>query len=288
MRLEVQAFFHEPTFTLTYVVYDESTGDGVIIDPTVDFDSSTDVASFEALERVLSFVSAKNIRVRAFLETHVHADHLSAGRVLQKRFPGVPVCIGANVRLVQQTYENHVEITRLPTRLSTDGCQFDRLLSDGEEFYAGSLPFSVIYTPGHTPACCSYVCGDCVFTGDALFMPDAGTGRCDFPGGSASALYHSVHERLYALPRSTRVFVGHDYQPNGRALAYEATIAQQMAENIHIKLHTTEAEFVAFRTARDAQLAPPRLLYPSLRANLAGGALPCAVCAQSGLCTCPL
>lgn len=263
--------FHDPaTSTLTYVVFDSRSKDAVVIDPVLDYDplsSSTATRSLEALE---AFLRAQQLRVHYVLETHAHADHLSGSQYLKRRFDA-KVGIGARIREVQTVFRG---VFDLPETFPTDGSQFDRLFEDGERIAAGTLTFEVVATPGHTPACVSYKIEDAVFTGDALFIEDAGTGRCDFPAGSADDLYTSVHERLYALPDSTRVFVGHDYQPNGRPLRHETTIGASKRENIQLRAGTTREEFVALRTARDATLAAPRLLYPSVQVNVDAGLLP--------------
>lgn len=263
--------FHDPaTSTLTYVVFDSRSKDAVVIDPVLDYDplsSSTATRSLEALE---AFLRAQQLRVHYVLETHAHADHLSGSQYLKRRFDA-KVGIGARIREVQTVFRG---VFDLPETFPTDGSQFDRLFEDGERIAAGTLTFEVVATPGHTPACVSYRIEDAVFTGDALFIEDAGTGRCDFPAGSADDLYTSVHERLYALPDSTRVFVGHDYQPNGRPLRHETTIGASKRENIQLRAGTTREEFVALRTARDATLAAPRLLYPSVQVNVDAGLLP--------------
>lgn len=204
------------------------------------------------------------------LETHAHADHLSGSQYLKRRFDA-KVAIGARIREVQGVFR---DVFDLPSDFAIDGSQFDRLLDDGERIVAGTLQIEVIATPGHTPACVSYKIEDVVFTGDALFIEDYGTGRCDFPAGSADALYTSVHERLYALPDATRVLVGHDYQPNGRALRFETTIGASKAQNIQLRAETAREEFVQMRNARDATLSPPRLLYPSVQVNVDAGLLP--------------
>ncbi len=194
--------------------------------------------------------------------------------MLRARFPGATVAIGERIREVQSVFKG---LYALGDEFSPDGRQFDRLLADGETVTAGSLTIGVIATPGHTPACVSYRVEDAVFTGDALFMPDYGTGRCDFPRGSAESLYRSVTARLYGLPDATRVFVGHDYQPGGRPLAYESTISAEKLGNVQLPVSRSEAEFVSFRRTRDAGLAAPKLLHPSLQVNIRGGRLPTAV-----------
>jgi glyoxylase-like metal-dependent hydrolase (beta-lactamase superfamily II) len=267
----VQEFFDPRTSTLTYLVHDPATRDAVIIDPVLDYDPVASLVSTDSLDRVTEVVRAEDLHLRMILETHAHADHMSGSQVLRARFPGVPVAIGERIREVQATFK---AIFDLGAEFVPDGRQFDRLLADRETVTAGSLEIHVIATPGHTPACVSYLIGDAVFTGDALFMPDYGTGRCDFPRGSAAALHRSVTERLYGLPDATQVYVGHDYQPGGRVLAYESTIGEEKRHNIQLPAGRSEADFVAFRQARDSGLAPPKLLYPSLQVNINAGHLP--------------
>jgi len=269
--MNIESFFDNHTSTLTYVVYDPATRDALVIDPVLDFDQAGAVISTESVDRVSEFLRREALRLRAILETHAHADHLSGSQVLRARFPGAFVAIGDRIREVQDVFK---AIFDLGDEFSADGQQFDRLLADGERVTAGSLEIHVIATPGHTPACVSYHIDDAVFTGDALFMPDYGTGRCDFPRGSAKALHHSITSRLYALPDATRVFVCHDYSPNGRPLAYETTIGASRQHNIQLPADRSEADFVAFRQARDAKLDAPKLLYPSLQVNIRGGHLP--------------
>jgi glyoxylase-like metal-dependent hydrolase (beta-lactamase superfamily II) len=215
-------------------------------------------------------VKGEGLNIHLIMETHAHADHISGAQVLKQAFPKAPVVIGNRIRDVQKQFG---ALYNLQTPFAPDGHQFDALLDDQQEIHAGSLAIKVLFTPGHTPACASYCIGDTVFTGDALFMPDFGTGRCDFPLGSAADLFDSV-QKLYKLADSTRTFTGHDYQPGGRALAYESTIGEHKKSNIHIKASTTKDEFVAFRTKRDATLAVPRLLLPSVQVNICAGHLP--------------
>lgn len=268
--MKVHALFDPATYTLTYVVYDEATRDAVVIDPVLDYDAAAAATSTASLHALVAFVTEHRLRVHLALETHAHADHVSGGAVLRKRL-GARVVIGARITEVQRTFQG---VFDLGEALAVDGSQFDRLVKDGERLEAGSLSVGVLETPGHTPACVSYVIGDAVFTGDALFIEDYGTGRCDFPAGSATALYTSVHERLYGLPDDTRVFVGHDYQPGGRALRFETTIGASKAANVQLRGETTREEFVRLRESRDATLAPPRLLFPSVQLNVNGGRLP--------------
>jgi glyoxylase-like metal-dependent hydrolase (beta-lactamase superfamily II) len=271
--MTVETFFDPRTFTLTYVVFDPTTRDALVIDPVLDYDPATGTVFTESVDRVTEFLRRERLVPRMILETHAHADHLSGSQVLRARFPGAPVAIGERIREVQGVFKG---VYALGDEFAADGHQFDRLLADGETFAAGSLSVEVIATPGHTPACVSYHIGDAVFTGDALFMPDYGTGRCDFPRGSAESLYHSVTERLYGLPDHTRVFVGHDYQPGGRPLAYQSTIADEKRHNVQLPADRSEADFVAFRETRDAGLAAPKLLHPSLQVNIRAGHLPAA------------
>jgi len=256
---------------MTYVVSDPETKDAVVIDPVWDYDPAASTLTTQSLDKVVSFVIEKQLRVHLILETHAHADHVSGAWPLRKLLPNSRLAIGEKICAVQQTFK---KLLNLESHLATDGSQFDLLLKDGEVLKAGRLTINAIETPGHTPACLSYLIGDALFCGDALFMPDYGTGRCDFPLGSADELYHSIHQRLYELPNETRVFVGHDYQPGGRPLKYESSIGEQKSENIHIRAVTTRSEFVEFRTRRDATLSTPRLLYPSIQLNIRGGRLP--------------
>ncbi len=268
--MNVQHFFDPATYTLTYVVHDPRTRDAVVIDPVLDYDPAGAQTSTASVERVAQYVREQGLRVHYVLETHAHADHLSASQFLRRYFEA-KIAIGARIREVQETFK---EVFELPEAFPVDGSQFDRLLEDGEVVEAGSLRIEVLATPGHTPACLSYRVGDAVFPGDAIFIEDYGTGRCDFPRGSAEELYRSVHERLYALPDETRVFVGHDYQPGGRALRYETTLGAEKRANVQLKASTTREAFVRFRNERDATLSPPRLLFPSVQINIDAGRLP--------------
>lgn len=273
MKPTVKEFFDKATWTLTYVVYDNVTKDAVILDPVWDYDPASSKMSSQSAEQVLTFVKANNLNVHYILETHAHADHVSGSQVLKSKLPGTKIGIGAKITEVQKVFK---DVFNLDPNFKTDGSQFDFLLDDGQILKAGSVNIETIYTPGHTPACSSYIIGDSVFTGDALFMPDYGTGRCDFPAGSADALYTSVHEKLYKLPDHFRVFVGHDYMPNGRALAFESTILEEKKRNIQLKAETTRDQFVELRTSRDKTLAAPRLLLPSVQVNIDAGHLPAA------------
>lgn len=269
--VRIKEFFDKNTWTLTYVVWDESTRDAVVIDPVLDYDQAASKVSEESARQVIDFLRAERLELHYILETHAHADHLSGSQVIKREFPSARIAIGANIKKVQEVFKG---VFGLPEDFKTDGSQFDRLLQDGEEVQAGAVRIKVIFTPGHTPACASYYIDGNVFVGDALFMPDYGTGRCDFPEGSAVSLYHSVHGRLYELPEETKVFTGHDYLPNGRPLRFMATIAEEKKDNIQLKSKTTQEEFVHFRAERDRTLAAPKLLLPSIQVNIDAGRLP--------------
>lgn len=270
--MEIRHFYDPHTFTLTYLVYDPKTRDAVVIDPVLDFDAIASQTSTSSVDELSDAIKGLGLKLRYALETHAHADHLSGAQLLRRRFEA-PVGIGARISVVQETFKG---IFDLPADFPTDGRQFDVLIEDGQVLEAGSLRVEAIHTPGHTPACLTYRIGDAIFTGDALFMEDYGTGRCDFPRGNADDLYTSVHDRLYALPESTRVFVGHDYQPGGREVRYESQIGVERRENVQLRADSAREEFVRFRRERDATLAAPRLLFPSIQVNINGGKLPAA------------
>ena len=271
MKYEIKAFFDKATWTLTYVVYDAKTKDAVVLDPVWDYDPAASKMSTESTDVVFEFIQKNQLKVHYILDTHAHADHVSGSQILKQKIPDAKVGIGANITAVQDVFKN---VFNLDPEFKTDGSQFDLLIEEGKTLHAGSIKIESIYTPGHTPACSSYIIGDAVFTGDSLFMPDYGTGRCDFPAGSAADLFHSVHNKLYKLPDELRVFVGHDYMPNGRPLAYETTIGESKQKNIHLNINTSKEEFVNFRTGRDKTLAAPRLLLPSVQVNIDAGHLP--------------
>lgn len=268
--MNIEAFHDKRTDTLTYVVYDPASRDAIVIDPVHDYEPVGSKVFTESIDRVIAWIRAHDLTLHAILETHAHADHLSGSQLLKEVWPKAILAIGARITEVQALFRAYFD---LPESFPVDGRQFDRLLKDDETVHFGTLTVHVIYTPGHTPACATYHIGDALFTGDALFMPDQGTGRCDFPGGSASTLYRSI-QRLYALPDATRVFVGHDYQPGGRPLAYETTIGEQKAHNIQLDGKVTEKQFVEARERRDATLAAPKLLYQSVQVNIDAGTLP--------------
>ncbi len=268
-KLRVQEFFDEPTFTLTYAVWDSETLDAVIIDSVLDYDHASGGYNTQSADHLLAFINDKNLKVHYLLETHAHADHLTASVYLKEKIPGAKVAIGKNITLVQEVFNGVFNLS-----VATDGSQFDQLFEENEEVSAGSLNFKVLFTPGHTPACTSLLFEGMVFTGDALFMPDYGTGRCDFPKGSAEDLYDSISNKLYTLPDDTLVFTGHDYQPGGRELRFKSTIGESKAENIRLKGDTSREDFVKFRSERDATLSAPKLLLPSIQVNIDAGRLP--------------
>jgi glyoxylase-like metal-dependent hydrolase (beta-lactamase superfamily II) len=269
--MNVNAFYDPATYTLTYVVWDDSTLDAIIIDPVLDYDPASSTYSKESIDKVVKFVSEHNLNIHLILETHAHADHLTGSQFLKEIYPKADICIGENITKVQKTFKHVFNFKEF----NENGVQFDRLLKEGDVITAGTLSIETINTPGHTPACVSYyITEKAVFTGDALFMHDYGTGRCDFPGGDSSALYESVSTKLYQLPDETKVYVGHDYQPNGRDVAYESTIALQKQHNPQLRASTTQSEFVEMRDTRDKTLKAPILLLQSLQVNIDAGHLP--------------
>lgn len=261
----IQAFYDEATATLTYVVWDPRTRDAVVIDPLLDYDPVTQLTAETGLKKLKAFVAAKELRVHLILETHIHADHLSGARELMRAWPG---CQWAMSERVSEVFKTFKKLYAWPESLKLEKLGVSRWFRDGEELSAGSIRVGIIATPGHTPACTTLKIGTWLFTGDTLFMPDSGVGRCDFPGGSAASLYESIWGKLYALPDDYTVFVGHDYRPGGRPLEYQCSLGQEKLNNIHIKTSTTKADFIAFREGRDKTLQAPRLLEPSLNWNL--------------------
>ena len=267
--IHVEPFFDPRTSTLTYVVLDVASRDALVIDPVLDYDPASGTTWTESVDRVAAYVERERLRVQFVLETHAHADHLSGAQLLRRQLDA-KLAIGERIRLVQEAFK---PIFDLPASVATDGSQFDLLLADGDVLRAGTLAVTVIATPGHTPACSTYRIEDALFTGDLLFVEDYGTGRCDFPRGSADAMYESV-QRIYALPDELRVFPCHDYQPNGRALRWQTTVGASKQRNVQLSARTTKQEFVAFRRARDATLTAPRLLFASVQINVDAGRLP--------------
>lgn len=268
-QVHVKAFFDEPTSTVTYLVSDPATRRAAVIDPVLGYDHRNGKVSTAMADGVLAAAHEADISIVWVLETHVHADHLSAAPYIRQR-TGAPVAIGERVRDVQTIFRPVFNLDDV----SGDGSEFDCLLRDGETFALGNLTVEVLHTPGHTPACVSYRIGDSVFVGDTLFMPDYGTARADFPGGSARTLYRSI-QRLLALPPETRLFVCHDYKAPGRDYhAWETTVAEERARNIHVHEGVSMEEFIAMRQRRDAALAAPALLLPSIQTNIRAGRLP--------------
>jgi len=270
MNAHVEAFFDPATFTYSYVVSDPETHQCAVIDSVLDYDPASGRTSHATAQRLVDYVRENELTVQWLLETHVHADHLSAAPYLKQQLGG-QLAIGDQITVVQDTFGT---LFNAGSEFATDGRQFDRLFHDGDTFQVGNVPARAIHTPGHTPACMTYVIGDAAFVGDTLFMPDYGTARCDFPGGDARTLYQSI-QKLFALPDQTRVFMCHDYKAPGREeFLYETTIAAEREHNVHVHTGISEEQFVAMRTARDATLAMPTLILPSVQINMRGGELP--------------
>lgn len=268
-RTTTRAFFDAATWTVTYVVSDNASGAAAVIDPVLGYDFKSGHTETRAADQVLAYLKDKNLKLEWILETHAHADHLSAAAYLKERAGG-RIAIGENIRQVQATFKKLYNLERgfLP-----DGSQFDHLFKDGETFRIGEVEAQVFWVPGHTPADMAYLIDGSVFVGDTLFMPDVGTARADFPGGDAAMLYRSIR-RLLALPPQTRMYVCHDYPPIGREALWETTVAEQRARNIHVRDGVTEEHFVAMRQARDATLEVPMLILPSIQVNVRGGRMP--------------
>lgn len=266
----VRTFFDEATFTATHVVHDPATLRAAIIDSVLDFDQPSGRTSHASADAIIDYVRAEGLMVEWQIETHAHADHLSAAPYLQEKLGG-RIVIGRHIQTVQTVFG---EIFNEDDRFARDGSQFDHLMEDGETFRLGEIEGMVLHTPGHTPACMVWIIGDALFTGDTLFMPDYGTARADFPGGDARTLYRSIH-RLLALPDATRVFLCHDYKAPGRdTYAWETTIAAERTANVHVHEGVSEEAFVAMREARDKTLSMPRLILPSIQVNMRAGHLP--------------
>ena len=265
----VKAFWDKPTGSWQYVFHDPDTMTGAIVDPVLDFDPLSGATTTDNAERILAYVQDAGIEVVWILDTHPHADHFSAAAWLSEKL-GAPTAIGARVTGVQQLWK---DIYNLPDDFPVDGSQWDRLFDDGDEFMVGHIPVKVMFSPGHTLASVTYVAGDAAFVHDTLMMPDSGSSRADFPGGSSKALYQSI-EDILALPDDTRVFVGHDYAPDGRDAACEATVAEHKASNIHFHDNPSEQEFRTVRDKRDSTLPLPKLMLAALQINIRGGRLP--------------
>ena len=269
MTPNVETFFDEATFTATHIAWDPTSGHAAIIDSVKDFDPKSGRTSTKSADAVIAYIRDNDLTVEWILETHVHADHLTAAPYV-KDMTGGTTAIGSRIEAVQKVFKT---VFNAEEEFSTDGRQFDRLLNDGEIFHIGELEAKVIHTPGHTPACSTYVVGDKAFVGDTLFMPDFGTARCDFPGGDAGELYRSIG-KILSLPPETRLFMCHDYAPGGREFRWETSVAEERADNIHVHDGVTEGDFVKMRTERDKQLDMPVLILPSVQVNMRAGELP--------------
>ncbi len=268
--MHIEHFFDPATFTYSYVVSDPATGRCALIDPVLDYDPAAGRISYASADRLIDWVQTQQLEVEWILETHVHADHLSAASYLRQRLGG-RIAIGDRIRVVQETFG---QLFNAGPDFATDGSQFDHLLADNETFRVGSLEARALHTPGHTPACMTYLIGDAAFVGDTLFMPDYGTARCDFPGGDARTLYRSI-QRLFALPDDTRLFMCHDYKAPGRdTFCHETTVGAERRENVHVRAGISEDDFVRMRAERDATLGMPTLILPSVQVNMRAGALP--------------
>ena len=266
----VTAFFDEPTYTVSYVVADPETKACAVVDSVLDFDPASGRTNTESADEIIDFIRKNDLKVEWILETHVHADHLSAAPYLQEKLGG-KIAIGAEIRTVQDTFG---KIFNEGTRFQRDGSQFDKLMLDGDTFRIGNIEAHALHTPGHTPACMTYVVADAAFVGDTMFMPDYGTARADFPGGDARTLYRSI-KKVLSLPPETRLFMCHDYKAPGRdEYKWETTVAEERANNVHVHDGITEDEFVAMREARDATLDMPRLILPSIQINMRAGQMP--------------
>jgi glyoxylase-like metal-dependent hydrolase (beta-lactamase superfamily II) len=269
VRPEVKAFFDPETNTLSYVARDPSSKSCAIIDPVMDIDYAAGRLASTCADKIIEFVRANDLEVEWIIETHAHADHLSAAPYLQDKLGG-KIGIGENIKVVQEVFG---KVFNEGIEFRRDGSQFDMLFKDGDTYEVGSLTGFAMHTPGHTPACMTHVLGDAAFVGDTLFMPDGGTARADFPGGDARQLYRSI-KKVLSLPPETRLFMCHDYGPNGRDIRWETTVAEERTSNIHVRDGVTEDEFTEMRTARDKTLGMPKLIIPSIQVNIRAGHLP--------------
>lgn len=269
LKPEVRAFFDPPTNTVSYVVKDPASSACAIIDSVMDIDYAAGRISYESADKIIRFVKEHDLKVEWLIETHAHADHLSAAPYLQGKLGG-KLGIGENIRIVQDVFG---KIFNEGTEFQRDGSQFDRLFKDGDTYQIGGMTVFAMHTPGHTPACMTHVVGNAAFVGDTLFMPDGGTARADFPGGDAHVLFRSI-KRVLSLPPEMRLFMCHDYGPDGRDIKWETSVAEERANNIHVREGISEDEFVKMRTTRDATLGLPKLIIPSIQVNMRGGNLP--------------
>ncbi len=269
VKPEVFPFFDKDTNTFSYVVKDPSSPSCAIVDSVLNFDYPSATTSYQGADAIIDHVKSHKLKVEWLIETHVHADHLSAAPYIQEHLGG-KLAIGEHIITVQETFG---KIFNEGSEFQRDGSQFDHLFKDGEAYRVGSVPCVAMHTPGHTPACMTHVIGDAAFVGDTLFMPDAGTARADFPGGDAATLYESI-QKILKLPPQTRIFMCHDYCPDGRELEYKTTVAEELDNNIHVKRDIGKSAFVAMREARDKTLDMPRLILPSLQVNMRAGHFP--------------
>jgi glyoxylase-like metal-dependent hydrolase (beta-lactamase superfamily II) len=269
VKPEVTAFFDAPTNTISYVVKDPGSNACAVVDSVMDIDYAAGRITHDSADAIIGFIKEHGLHLEWLIETHVHADHLSAAPYIQGKFGG-RIGIGEKITVVQEVFG---KVFNEGTEFRRDGSQFDRLFKDGDTYSIGGMTAFALHTPGHTPACMTHVVGDAAFVGDTLFMPDGGSARADFPGGDARVLFRSIH-RVLELPPQTRLFMCHDYGPNGRDIQWETTVADERAHNIHVKDGVTEDDFVAMREARDKTLGMPRLILPSLQVNMRAGALP--------------
>jgi len=269
IKPEVVAFFDAPTNTISYIVHDPSSDACAVVDSVMDIDYAAGRITYDGADRIVEYIKAHGWKLEWLIETHVHADHLSGAPYIQSKLGG-KLGIGENITIVQDTFG---KIFNEGTEFQRDGSQFDRLFKDGDSYTIGNMTAYAMHTPGHTPACMTHVIGNAAFVGDTLFMPDGGSARADFPGGDARTLYRSI-QRVLSLPPEMRLFMCHDYGPNGRDIRWETTVADEREHNIHVGHGTTEDDFVAMREARDATLAMPKLIIPSLQVNMRAGKLP--------------
>ncbi|NOD49969.1 MULTISPECIES: MBL fold metallo-hydrolase [unclassified Ruegeria] len=269
IKPDVQAFFDEATNTISYIVKDPTSNSCAIVDSVMDIDYAAGRITYDHADELIRQIVSQDLNLEWIIETHVHADHLSAAPYIQEKLGG-KIGIGSKIMIVQDTFG---KVFNEGTEFQRDGSQFDQLFEDGDAYMVGNMQVFTMYTPGHTPACMVHVAGDAAFVGDTLFMPDGGSARADFPGGDAATLYDSI-QKVLSLPDETRLFMCHDYGPNGRDIAWETTVGDEKAHNIHVGGGKSKEEFVKFRTERDAQLAMPKLIIPSLQVNMRAGEVP--------------
>jgi glyoxylase-like metal-dependent hydrolase (beta-lactamase superfamily II) len=269
LKPQVRGFFDPDTNTISYVVKDPNSTSCAVVDSVMDIDYAAGRITYKHADRLIEFITSSSLKLEWIIETHVHADHLSGAPYLQQKLGG-KIGVGEQILVVQETFG---KIFNESSEFQRDGSQFDALFKDGDSYKIGSMDVTAIYTPGHTPACMVHVVGNAAFVGDTLFMPDGGSARADFPGGDAATLYDSI-QKLLTLPDEMRLFMCHDYAPNGREIAWETTVAEEKAHNIHVGAGKTREDFIKFRTERDASLAMPRLVIPSLQVNMRAGDMP--------------